>query len=830
MSVKNLNAKSPYALKSQKSGSVRARDAFVSHCKRVAGTEDRALWVVDTLEEGGLNVFFDRNDLDEISMDKLKEHVLSSAVIVTVLDPATYDSEWVRKEHEWAEAAGIPIVPFYDADLYKWKDLSHWVSKYPAWFRTPAVEYHRAFHRNAKAKLVERVTGEKAGGEAAADADTPSAAAEASRGGGAERKISVVESVAASWRALASRIAEIPELPNECGKLQRQSGYISDELNMLPPTADLGADFVSELRAAAEATHELVDECAAAAAEAAKNAKGGGGGGMCGGGKAAATVAPAPDAGLTEKLLAKDVEIAELRARLRARAAAAPPRRSTPIHGGANAAAPALEKSKSSAADFWRAQVANGGGGDASWEETEQALTAALASGGGDDAAAAAEAVSLLPRLKPLLCGVDGRVKAAKLGEIFGTDAGGLVEVVLKAAANAREVERVFNIECRQKGGDGTYPLMADVDAGFVLARENATLAELRTVVTAAGAELADDDPSCAFLGAGEWSWALHDGKSKVRPSQEGTLRAFEHVPGLCVLGGAGGRASATPSAASSRSTSPVPPEVKATELFVAAKAAAALQKEEEAASALTIDAVLDDVDLRGRFTRLCMGGTLRPETIEFVAAVRAATAEVGRVDGAAAKWAAAERACRSLAATFLVPGSAALDDATRASALDQFRAAFIPGGDADALLASLAAAETAALAACAAKLDDVRKDLTKTSKRERAKGGAAVDGGGARKPTVIIVGGGVAGATTARWFDKEHAGDGPPLPPPSSPPPPRHPPPPPPPPPHPPTSLLQTSSISTSSTRRSTMNTHRTYASRTQRGRRMDAPSSAPR
>ena len=119
MSVKNLNAKSPYALKSQKSGSVRARDAFVSHCKRVAGTEDRALWVVDTLEEGGLNVFFDRNDLDEISMDKLKEHVLSSAVIVTVLDPATYDSEWVRKEHEWAEAAGIPIVPFYDADLYK---------------------------------------------------------------------------------------------------------------------------------------------------------------------------------------------------------------------------------------------------------------------------------------------------------------------------------------------------------------------------------------------------------------------------------------------------------------------------------------------------------------------------------------------------------------------------------------------------------------------------------------------------------------------------------------------------------------------------------------
>ena len=78
-------------------------------------------------------------------------------------------------------------------------------------------------------------------------------------------------------------------------------------------------------------------------------------------------------------------------------------------------------------------------------------------------------------------------LKAAKLGETFGTDASSLVDVVLAAAANAKEPTRVFNIECRQKGGDGTYPLMADVDAGFVMAREGATLAELRTVVTAAG-------------------------------------------------------------------------------------------------------------------------------------------------------------------------------------------------------------------------------------------------------------------------------------------------------------------------------------------------------
>ena len=82
-------------------------------------------------------------------MEKLKEHVLSSACIVTVLDPSTFHSEWVLKEHEWATEAGIPIVPFYDADLYRWADLSLWVSQFPQFFRTPAVEYHRAFHLNA---------------------------------------------------------------------------------------------------------------------------------------------------------------------------------------------------------------------------------------------------------------------------------------------------------------------------------------------------------------------------------------------------------------------------------------------------------------------------------------------------------------------------------------------------------------------------------------------------------------------------------------------------------------------------------------------------------
>ena len=121
---------------------------------------------------------------------------------------------------------------------------------------------------------------------------------------------------------------------------------------------------------------------------------------------------------------------------------------------------------------------------------------------------------------------------------------------------------------------------------------------------------------------------------------------------------------------------------------------------------------------MRQRFSRLCLkeGGAdlLREQTIEFVAAVRAARAEVSRVDASAA-WAAAERACRTIAATFLVPGSAVLDDATRVSALGISRG-LRPGGDAAALLDSLAHAEETARAR--QKLESVRRELTTASAR----------------------------------------------------------------------------------------------------------------
>ena len=38
-------------------------DVFISHCKRAEGTEDRALWIVDTFEEAGMKPFFDLQNL-----------------------------------------------------------------------------------------------------------------------------------------------------------------------------------------------------------------------------------------------------------------------------------------------------------------------------------------------------------------------------------------------------------------------------------------------------------------------------------------------------------------------------------------------------------------------------------------------------------------------------------------------------------------------------------------------------------------------------------------------------------------------------------------------
>ena len=41
----------------------------------------------------------------------------TSRVMVTIIDPFTFESEWVVKENAWAEKYGRPIITLFDGDL-----------------------------------------------------------------------------------------------------------------------------------------------------------------------------------------------------------------------------------------------------------------------------------------------------------------------------------------------------------------------------------------------------------------------------------------------------------------------------------------------------------------------------------------------------------------------------------------------------------------------------------------------------------------------------------------------------------------------------------------
>eukprot|EP00450_Noctiluca_scintillans_P019286 CAMPEP_0194513594 /NCGR_PEP_ID=MMETSP0253-20130528/45905_1 /TAXON_ID=2966 /ORGANISM="Noctiluca scintillans" /LENGTH=189 /DNA_ID=CAMNT_0039357159 /DNA_START=19 /DNA_END=584 /DNA_ORIENTATION=+ len=133
-------------------------DVFVSHCKRLVESEDRAVWVADVVEVHGLRPFFDRCDLLEITASTLEQAVLASRLLVTVLDPFTFISPWVLMENLSAANCGIPIIMTYDADRFHWAELDKWVGQYPWAFRRPVVAVSKEHRRASVDKLLEAVT------------------------------------------------------------------------------------------------------------------------------------------------------------------------------------------------------------------------------------------------------------------------------------------------------------------------------------------------------------------------------------------------------------------------------------------------------------------------------------------------------------------------------------------------------------------------------------------------------------------------------------------------------------------------------------------------
>jgi len=132
-------------------------DVFVSHCKRLDRSEDRAMWVVDIVQSAGLKPFFDRLDLLEISEEVLEDAVKTSRVLVTIIDPYTFESEWVVKENAWAEQYGRPIITLFDGDHHRWDQLKKWLPLHPHVFKRQAIPYTKDYRVESREKLVKQV-------------------------------------------------------------------------------------------------------------------------------------------------------------------------------------------------------------------------------------------------------------------------------------------------------------------------------------------------------------------------------------------------------------------------------------------------------------------------------------------------------------------------------------------------------------------------------------------------------------------------------------------------------------------------------------------------
>lgn len=697
-------------------------DVFISHCKKADGTEDRALWCVDVFEEAGMKPFFDLQNLEEISREQLIKDVKASKALVTVIDPETFNSEWVLLENQTAVDHNIPIVPFYDGDRWKWNDISFWVSKHPAFFKIPAIEYHRTYHKQSKALLISKAKGQKRF---------------------SEQLTAPNEVVATAAQKLAIHMKELLAkqiLPPQCAKLCRASDNLCGEAGALLPelVEEASVDStLADIRSCVEDTQEMVHTMDGLAPP-----KTGGGGGCCGGskgGKNMVAVAPAPIA-TVDGLLSKDVELAALRGALRR------------VLGDARRAVRLKRAgSTSTIAEFWKGLASGDGGSQSasgSWDDLMKVLTEELRRAGAEDAelqAAADRAAGLLPKLKAKLVDSTGAIRSDALKSAFGEDGGGVTGVLLDAAQGTTEEEKVFSPEIKAlSGGAGGVPsdLPEFADVGFLMLRGAATLAELR-------ARMAQALATTSFKGhaaEGSYTFYLHDGKTAVSSRQEGELLVFEQIPGLLIVPGAApaaARVAADDNAAAG-------PAVDA--LFAEAKEEVESEERETFAAALTLSKVLEDADLLNRFKRLTYG-ELPEENVQFLSEMAQLRSEMAPLPSDEAKFAFLLPKLRFIHTTFVVKVTTmklSADLATREAATASFQSAIASAKSGtrnpQALIACFEAVEAEVSAVCERLLPKLRSAVTTVG---------PLKGIGKARRTVIVVGGGIAGSFTARWFDR---------------------------------------------------------------------------
>ena len=706
-------------------------DVFISHTKRTPGSEQKALMISDCIEEAGMKPFIDLQNLEEISREQLISDVKGSKCLVTVIDPEVFNSEWsvsnapnhlgiatfptslVRIAHgrcllenATAVAAGIPIIPFYDGEAFKWNDISFWVAKHPDFFKIPAIEYHKGYHKQAKALLIAKARGEKLSGLNSALA-----------------AMTDVVGRAAKSTAIGMRVRlEVGSLPPSSGKLARSTAFLADEVGGLPPSAtehDGVNDALGDLRGCLE---ELDDELQRVMDKLPPPSSGAFG---CGGNRAP-MVAPAP-VEVVERLMSKDVEMAKLRAALK-----------DALHQSRRTARLQKRTSISSMSALLRDTSS------ASWDEFVGVLVSDLRAAGAEDeevASAAEKAAALVPKLKSkLVDAATGQLKAGLVQKMLGTDA---AQVLIDAAEVSSQVERVYYPEVKlMDATTGTVREASFGDLGFVMVREGASLSMLRSILSRVLSHTAFGPTAVS----GGYMFYLHDGRTLVAANEEAVLLVFDHVPGLILVPtapGARNDAVATGAAAEAAAVDELLCEAQAEEEAAARGAFAAR---------LTLDDVLADPELVLRFKRVTYASGLAEENTSFLTELLAVRTACQGLDGAAARALALPR-LRTIATVYLVKNTSmtlAVDEAVKASAVAAFTTALT--GDerspATKLFAAFEPVEVQVRAACERDLGALRTAVTTA--------GALRTIGKARR-TVVVVGGGVAGSLIARWFDRHH-------------------------------------------------------------------------
>ncbi|CAJ1331040.1 unnamed protein product [Effrenium voratum] len=139
-------------------------DVFISH--HSSGLDDGeeqfdefsqqfASWIAEMCDSLNLTTRFDPTNLSRILDErKLKSDVVGSRVLVGIVNrSALLDPNGMHQELQWADAANIPIVPFYNGDHHPPEEYSSWRDEFRFLKRAP-VAYYRKTHLRVKDSLI----------------------------------------------------------------------------------------------------------------------------------------------------------------------------------------------------------------------------------------------------------------------------------------------------------------------------------------------------------------------------------------------------------------------------------------------------------------------------------------------------------------------------------------------------------------------------------------------------------------------------------------------------------------------------------------------------